>query len=171
MKQISKESTIIRLWRNFQKAAAILIIPLVLGGFFWQQFHVTDKTAVAYKEVFTSNGSRLVFNLDDGTKVWLNAGSSLKYPEKFTTLQRNVYLKGEAYFEVKSDKTKPFIVNTQSISVKATGTKFNVRAYLNQKESEVSLLSGKVSVSKSGTEDKAMITLLQPNQHLANDSA
>lgn len=166
MKQISKESTIIKLWKYFQTAAAILIIPLVLGGLFWQKFTVPEKAVTTYKEVITSNGSRLVFNLDDGTKVWLNAGSSLKYPDKFTSQQRSVYLKGEAYFEVKSDVSKPFIVNTQSISVKATGTKFNVRAFMGQKQSEVSLLSGKVSVFKSGVADKSIISLLKANQHL-----
>ena len=166
MKQISKESTIKVLWKYFQTAAAILIFPLVLGGLYWQKAAVHEKAVVAYKEVFTSNGTRMAFNLEDGTKVWLNAGSSLKYPDKFTSRQRSVYLKGEAYFEVKSDVSKPFIVNAQSISVKATGTKFNVRAYIDQKQSEVSLLSGKVSVFKSGTADKAMISLLHPNQHL-----
>ena len=166
MNQISERSTIKLLWNYFQTAAAVLIIPLVLGGLYWQKLTVPEKEVVAYKEVFTSNGTRMAFNLDDGTKVWLNAGSSLKYPEKFTGGQRSVYLKGEAYFEVHSDKTKPFIVNTQSISVKATGTKFNVRAYVDHKQSEVSLLSGKVSVSKAGAIDKSMISLLKPNQHL-----
>lgn len=166
MKQISKESTIKVLWKYFQTAAAILIFPLVLGGLYWQKYTLPEKAVVAYKEVFTSNGTRMAFDLEDGTKVWLNAGSSLKYPEKFNNNQRSVYLKGEAYFEVKSDVSKPFIVNAQSISVKATGTKFNVRAYVSDKQSEVSLLSGKVSVFKSGTADKAMISLLQPNQHL-----
>lgn len=166
MKQISKESTIIHLWKYFQTAAAILIIPLILGGLFWQKFNTHDKVAVAYKEVSTSNGTRIAFNLDDGTKVWLNAGSSLKYPDKFISKQRSVCLKGEAYFEVKSDESKPFIVNTQSIVIKATGTKFNVRAFLDQNKSEVSLLSGKVSVLKSGITDNAIITLLKPNQHL-----
>ncbi|MDP4289448.1 MAG: FecR domain-containing protein [Bacteroidota bacterium] len=165
MKQISNEYTIIRLWRFFKTAAAILLIPLVLGGLFWMKFTL-DKTSTAYKEVFTANATRLAFNLDDGTKVWLNAGSSLKYPEKFTSQQRSVYLKGEAYFEVKSDKSKPFIVNTQSISVKATGTKFNVRAFLDQQLSEVSLLSGQVSVFKSGSKENTIISLLKPNQHL-----
>jgi ferric-dicitrate binding protein FerR (iron transport regulator) len=167
MKQISKKSTIVLLWKYFQTAAAILIIPLVLGGLFWQKYFTTEKANLVYKEVFTSNGTRLSFNLEDGTKVWLNAGSSLKYPEKFTNKQRLVFLKGEAYFEVKSDESKPFIVNTQSIAVRATGTKFNVRAFLDQNLTEVSLLSGKVSVFKSGETDNSTISILKPNQHLA----
>jgi transmembrane sensor len=166
LKQISKETTIIYLWKYFQKVAAILILPLIIGGFLWQNGVFAPKSVVAFKEVFTSTGTRMAFSLDDGTKVWLNAGSSLRYPEKFTTSQRNVFLQGEAYFEVKSDKTRPFYVNTQSISVKATGTKFNVRTYLNKQESAVSLLEGKVSVFKAGAKDKDMISDLKPNQHL-----
>ena len=166
MKKVSKESVVIILWKYFQTVAAILIIPLFLGGFFWQKINSSKKETVVYKEAFTSNGTRLAFNLDDGTKVWLNAGSSLKYPEKFINKQRLVILKGEAYFEVKSDESKPFIVNTKSIVVRATGTKFNVRAFLDQKQSEVSLLSGKVSVLKSGVTDNAIISYLKPNQHL-----
>ncbi|NWJ51977.1 MAG: FecR domain-containing protein [Bacteroidetes bacterium] len=171
MNQISRKSTMIRFWRYFQTAAAILIIPLILGGLFWQKFNSTakEKEHIAYKEVFTSNGTRLAFNLEDGTKVWLNAGSSLKYPEKFTSNQRSVLLKGEAYFEVESDKSKPFVVYTKSLAVKATGTKFNVRAFLDQKQTEVSLLSGKVAVSKAGTTDNTIISNLKPYQHLDYD--
>ena len=166
MKKISRKSTVILLWSYFQKIAAILIIPLILGGLYWHKSTAEVKTNITYKEVFTSNGTRLAFNLEDGTKVWLNAGSSLKYPEKFTSNQRSVILKGEAYFEVKSDKSKPFIVHTQTIAVKATGTKFNVRAFMDQNQTEVSLLSGKVSVSKIGESDDALIADLKPNQHL-----
>ncbi len=171
MKQISRKSTVIRLWKYFQTAAAILIIPLVLGGLFWERSNHTEKEKESgiYKEVFTSNGTRLAFNLEDGTKVWLNAGSSLKYPEKFTGNQRSVLLKGEAYFEVKSDKSKPFTVYTQSIAVRATGTKFNVRAFLDQNQTEVSLLSGKVAVSKTGQADNTVISNLKPSQHLNYD--
>ncbi len=166
MNQISKEPPMLRFWSYFQKAAAILIIPLILGGLYLLKPNTTEKAVMAYKEVFTSNGTRMAFNLEDGTKVWLNAGSSLKYPEKFTGKQRTVLLKGEAYFEVKSDECKPFIVNTTSISVKATGTKFNVRAVEHQKQIAVSLLSGKVSVFKSDAPDNEVIVSLKPNQHL-----
>jgi ferric-dicitrate binding protein FerR (iron transport regulator) len=166
MKEISKESGLVVLWKYFQKAAAILIIPLVLGGLYWMKLNTPGKANMTYKEVSTSNGTRLAFNLEDGTKVWLNAGSSLKYPEKFIGNQRAVLLKGEAYFEVKSDESKPFLVNTRSIIVRATGTKFNVRAFLDQDQTEVSLLSGKVAVFKSCATDHTIITHLRPNQHL-----
>lgn len=172
MSQISRKSTIVRLWKYFQTAAAILIIPLVVGGLYWQKYTtsvVKEEVKISYKEVFTSNGTRLAFNLEDGTKVWLNAGSSLKYPEKFTSNQRNVLLKGEAYFEVKSDESKPFIVHTQSIAVRATGTKFNVRAFLDQNQAEVSLLTGKVAVSKEGVVNNTVVSNLSPNQHLNYD--
>jgi ferric-dicitrate binding protein FerR (iron transport regulator) len=78
-----------------------------------------------------------------------------------------IYLKGEAYFEVKSDKSRPFIVQTQTLQVKATGTKFNVQAFDNDHITEVALAEGKVAVAKSGNNGKLIsVSELKPNQHL-----
>ena len=84
--------------------------------------------------------------LADGTTVWLNANSSLRYPERFDTKSREVELQGEAFFEVQKEGGKPFVVKTSKMDIEVTGTKFNVNAYGTEKNFVVSLVEGAVSV-------------------------
>ncbi|ERJ59195.1 FecR family protein [Sphingobacterium paucimobilis] len=83
--------------------------------------------------------------LADGTRVWLNSSSTLKYPNGFAAQNREVYLDGEAYFEVAHNPNKPFVVHVDQMKVKVLGTKFNINSY-NKKAIKTSLVSGKVSV-------------------------
>jgi ferric-dicitrate binding protein FerR (iron transport regulator) len=97
-------------------------------------------------EVIVPFGKKSRILLSDGTKVWLNAGSRFAFPSGFTGKTREVFLEGEAYFEVtKSDRS--FFVNTPDLKVKVFGTRFNVSAYTSDKRVETILLEGKVSVS------------------------
>lgn len=159
-------------WYYLQRIAAVLFIPLMMGSFFWGKFsRIPDKSvapdSVIYNEVFAAYGTRSTLKLSDGSRVWLNSGSSLSYPVTFTNQKRIVKLKGEAYFEVHSDVSRPFIVKTQSINVLATGTKFNVQAFSASKEAQVSLVAGKVLVNKCyGENNISTIAELKPNQHL-----
>src|ERR1035437_4012353 len=157
-----------------QRVAAILFIPLMLGSFLWGRFTNANKSdssnQVVYNEVFAAYGTRSALKLADGSRVWLNSGSSLTYPDKFTNQKRIVKLKGEAYFEVHSDVSRPFIVQTQSVSVTATGTKFNVQAYLASRKAQITLVSGKVLVNKEiPGGNTSTIAELKPNQHLIYD--
>uniref|UniRef100_UPI0033429B3C FecR family protein n=1 Tax=Chryseobacterium sp. TaxID=1871047 RepID=UPI0033429B3C len=99
--------------------------------------------------------------LPDGTKVWLNAESSLKFPTQFTGNVRPVELIGEGYFEVAHDKSKPFFVSSRGQQVKVLGTKFNINAYENEPAILTTLVSGSVEVS---TLRKDMPTKLSPGQ-------
>jgi ferric-dicitrate binding protein FerR (iron transport regulator) len=92
-------------------------------------------------------GQRSTHLLPDGTKVWLNAMSSLEYPEVFSDSIRRVKITGEAYFDVASNPNKPFIAELRDISVEALGTAFNVKSFSNEPTRAVSLLEGKVKVS------------------------
>ena len=93
----------------WQQVAAILLLPLlILSAYLY--FKPASQIAETYQELFTPYGTWSVVNLPDGSKVWLNAGSSLKYPTQFNDKQRVVSMQGEAYFEVESDKEHPFIV-------------------------------------------------------------
>jgi len=83
-----------------------------------------DESAMA--QVIIPYGKRSEITLVDGTKIWLNAGSSLSYPIHFTKNRREVYLSGEAFFEVTSDDAKPFYVITNDMKIRVTGTRFNV---------------------------------------------
>lgn len=159
-------------WFYWQRLAAIIIIPLLLGSLFLALSNTDRKDQISeeviYNEVHAAFGTRSELRLSDSTVVWLNSGSSLKYPVKFTDNKRIVYLTGEAYFEVESDEKRPFIVETSTLQVKATGTRFNVQEYVNNPVSEVMLVSGKLTINESNPEKNyQLISELSPNQYLA----
>lgn len=173
LKQINKEQKSLTYWQLAQKIAAILFIPLVVS-MFWiysgKDFRIANQTGT-YNKVVAAFGTFSLLELPDGSKVWLNSGSSLRYPEKFKGDKRMVYLVGEAYFEVHSDKAMPFFVNTPYFTVKATGTKFCVRAEKKFLRPSVTLVEGKVAIEKpnSGIENDLIADLL-PNQHMTYDT-
>lgn len=152
MKQIlhRNQSISIRFKLSFlhywQQMAAILFLPLlILSAYLY--FKPAPSIVETHQELFTPYGTWSVINLPDGSKVWLNAGSSLKYPTQFNDRQRVVLLQGEAYFEVESDREHPFIVETKELTIKATGTAFNVNAYTSDNMAAVTLVKGKVAVT------------------------
>lgn len=101
-----------------------------------------------YNKLETPAGGTYHLVLSDGTQIWLNAGSSLRFPTTFHGNKRSVYLAGEAYFEVNSDPAHPFEVEaSEGMTVKALGTHFDVMAYPNEGKSMASLLEGRVQVS------------------------
>ncbi|WP_289660565.1 FecR family protein [Flavobacterium panacagri] len=109
-------------------------------------------------------GGIYAVSLSDGTKVWLNSKSSLKYPVEFSGNKRTVTLEGEAYFEVSKDPHSPFTVKTKSGNVTVLGTHFNVSAYEEDKNFETTLAEGKVKVSDISKSKPAEETILQPGQ-------
>jgi len=156
-------------WFYWQRIAAILIIPVAISSFIWIYFNPKKSVSsdkIVYNEINTAFGTRTSLRLSDSTLVWLNSGSSLRYPEKFYKKSRNVYLSGEAYFEVAKSPSRPFIVHTSGLDVMATGTKFNVLEYDSNPVTEVTLVSGKVFVNKPDNGNMRLISELSPNQHL-----
>lgn len=125
--------------------AAILFIPLLITSI-WM-FNNNRDSNLVYNMITleTPMGSKLKTVLPDGTEVWQNSGSTLKYPAKFTNQNREVLLTGEAYFHVSSDKSHPFLVKTADGTVKVTGTRFDVSAYPDDNFSSVVLEEGHVS--------------------------
>ena len=108
----------------------------------------STQATLAYNTVSTPMGGQFQLQLPDGTKVWLNAASSLKYPASFNGLgDRQVELNGEAYFEVAHDKTHPFIVKTTDQTIKVLGTHFNVNSYADEHKTTTTLEQGKIQVS------------------------
>ena len=115
-----------------------------------------------------ADGERLKLTLPDGSGVWLNAGSRFKYPNRFAQGKRQVYLlEGEGYFEVSHDAAHPFIVTSRNIDTKVLGTAFNVRAYYNLNNLQVSVTRGKVRVSNTSGSSSA---ILMPGEQLTIDS-
>lgn len=107
-------------------------------------------------------GEIVKLRLSDGSEISLNAGSVIHYPEHFTGDKREVYLEGEAFFEVAPDPGKPFIVHTGKISTRVLGTSFNVRAYPAMEELKVTVTSGKVGIASAGKS----LSVLYPNEQL-----
>lgn len=126
--------------------------------------YATQIEELVYNELFVPYGKKFSLVLSDGTLVHLNAGSSLKYPVKFIEGQpRQVYLKGEAFFDVYSDQGHPFVVSNEDMNIRVLGTKFNVSAYPEDREINTVLVEGSVSLYGPNEEyDKEKSALLEP---------
>lgn len=147
------------------KVAAILLLP-VLSLLIYTSIRYTDQFAANLPdmEVIAPAGSRVNLELGDGTKVWLNHGSELRYPHRFEADTRRVFLKGEAYFEVAHNSEVPFVVGTERLDVKATGTAFNVNAYEADERVEATLVEGQVIVYDRRNSNE--IRTMSPNECL-----
>lgn len=146
------------------RAAAILLLPVLTLLFYtnYEKVHYADN--LNELEVEAPAGSRMHIELGDGTKVWLNHGSKLKYPLRFALENRKVFLTGEAYFVVAPNANVPFIVGTNHLEVKATGTAFNVSAYSGDDNVETTLVEGKVILYERETNHE--IKTLSPGECL-----
>lgn len=110
----------------------------------------TTSGEVQYNTLIIPRGAEYSLILADGTKIYLNSESELRYPVKFSGNERRVFLKGEAYFDVTTDKTKPFIVNAQELDIQVLGTAFNIMAYQDVPQIETTLERGCVKVEGAG---------------------
>lgn len=126
---------------------------------------VKEKMQVAMNEVVVPYGRKSQLTLSDGTKVWLNAGSRLAFPASFSDDNREVWLEGEAYFEVAKDPAKKFFVRINDLSLQVLGTSFNVSAYGPDKTVETLLVTGSLSLSaKNNSLFGAEEVILNPRQ-------
>lgn len=127
----------------------------------------TNIKEVQLNEIFIPFGSTYKVQLSDGTMVWLNAGSTLKFPQNFVNSpgERMVYLEGEAFFDVTKDTEKPFIVSTRDLNVKVLGTQFNISSYTTDKTIKTTLVEGAVNVFETHTPGNQLH--LTPNQQAA----
>lgn len=137
-------------WQSFVAAASIIFV-LLLGGAYGVNLYLDSTIARNSFALETAYGEKSKLVLADGTVVWLNAGSSLRYSGNFNLKNREVILQGEAYFEVtkQSDGT-PFLVKTDHYSVQVKGTKFNVSSYPEDAVSTTALLEGSVDILYNG---------------------
>ena len=148
----------------WQKIAAVIVIPLLIYGLYEAiaNYRSNSIEKLTWNEISTPVGLRSVFHLPDGTKVWLNGNTTLKYPMQFSKNERLVKLKGEAYFDVVSDKQHPFVVNSGGLFVQAVGTAFNVSAYPGDSRLETALVRGKVNLMRETKQGRQPITSLKP---------
>ena len=135
------------------RTAAILFIPVLIGAvYLWIDRNGTGDP-IKMCEIVTQPDSRSRVELADGTVVYLNDGTRLRYPNRFDKRgERRVYIDGEAYFEVESDPEHPFVVESPLVTTTVTGTKFNLCAYSGDRVFEASLLEGKITLNRGPQE-------------------
>ncbi|MDN5212933.1 FecR domain-containing protein [Fulvivirgaceae bacterium BMA12] len=135
------------------KVAAVVI--LALGSVFTLMKLKPEGKPPTITTVFVSKkspvGQKIITWLDDGTKVHLNAGSDIRYAEKFSDSLRLIHLRGEAYFEVTRDTSRPFVVKTGKVKTTVLGTAFNVKAYPDENKIDVAVAEGKVKVENESS--------------------
>lgn len=157
------------LFRTWMGRAAIWGSILLLVGsavfIFKNKKQKEARPVVAtISQVGVPNGVPVKRLLPDGSEVWLNAGSHIRYNDNFIQKTRDVYLEGEAYFNVAHDADHPFIVRAGNITIRALGTTFNVHAYQNESKIEATLITGKILVKIDGKSDQDIILI--PNEKL-----
>jgi transmembrane sensor len=155
-----------RIYRWYSIAAAVLLIPILIAGGIWfseqnQQESILVEAPVT-STLFAPLGSRISFSLPDGTKGWINSGSSLEYQLPFNN-NRQVEVMGEAWFDVAHDASHPFEIAVGDSKVKVLGTKFNINAYPDEEYLEVVLEEGKVEFS---TLKFSSVIELKPNERM-----
>lgn len=143
--------------------SVLLAVVIASGGWLtWKNFVIKDHEM---NVVSTRNGSKTMITLPDGTQVWLNADSKITYPNNFQQAgSREITLAGEAFFDVKHDAGRPFIIHTRYLNIKDIGTSFNIKAYPDDSLSEASLISGAIEVSLRSEPGKSLI--LSPKEKM-----
>lgn len=175
------EQKLIQLWNTtwFRKIAAVLVFGL-LSVYVYNNYLVKERDYYNYNEIVNSlyndglleqiNNSNKpqIVTLSDGSSVLLQPKSKLSYPKIFIGNERNVYLSGEAFFEISKNPKKPFFVHANEIVTKVVGTSFRIKAYVNESNVEVLVRTGKVKVisEKAGSKLNQKEIVLLPNQAL-----
>ena len=141
---------------GLMRYAAVFFLAFLSGAFALHLFNRNQDAPLneAYNEIQVPNGEKSIITLYDGTRVWLNSGTTFRYPVTFQPGERNVYVDGEAFFDVSEKKDQPFIIQADQLKIKVLGTRFDVCAYHADDEFFVTLEEGSVHTSSliTGTE-------------------
>ncbi|MCK9412554.1 MAG: DUF4974 domain-containing protein [Prolixibacteraceae bacterium] len=157
--QASIRWTKIRWINTTLKYVAIVVVAFVAGILL--QSNLTGSTTLHFSEIHIPYGQMGQLTLSDGTEVWLNSGTTLRYPDRFGTRSRNVEVIGEAFFKVAKIPDKPFTVNSTDLNIEVLGTSFNFSAYQRDNFSSVTLVEGKVAIQDN---EGVTIAQLHPGQ-------
>lgn len=131
------------------KYAAIIFVAFIAGNLLNPLISGDEEKEVRYSEIKVPYGQMSQITLSDGTKIWMNSGTVLRYPEQFGANNRSVAIDGEAYFEVTKMDYSPFTVNTADMKVQVLGTSFNLSAYKEDASTSVTLVEGKVAIQNN----------------------
>ena len=158
-------------FNKYLKLAASWLLIFGLGSFVTWWFSGRSKELIASQtnkiiEISTPLGARSMIKMPDSTVIWLNAGTTITYSQDYGQQTRTLNLKGEAYFNVAKDSVHTFIVNTEGITVRALGTRFNVKAYPEEKTISATLEEGKIDIRVISMTDKNERVLLKAKDKL-----
>jgi ferric-dicitrate binding protein FerR (iron transport regulator) len=157
---------------RYRNIAAILLIVILSSALIFKLVEKRNPASeTVFNEIFTANGQKGQVVLSDGTKISLNSGTKLRYPSGFNQKKREVYLEGEAYFDVSHDKAKPFLVHSGKMVIKVLGTSFNIKSYPDERKIETTLVSGSVEILEVSDNKSNKISTLKPNEQAIYDKA
>tara|TARA_R110002124_G_scaffold25999_1_gene93639 strand:+ start:2507 stop:3523 length:1017 start_codon:yes stop_codon:yes gene_type:complete len=146
------------------RIAAVLIVGFFISLVYWKLAPVSKE----FHTVSTQKDNLSKVTLPDGTIIWVKSGSNLRYPEQFGSKTREVFLDGEAFFEVAHNPEKVFLVHTSDITIKVLGTIFNVKSYKDQGTIETTLVEGSVKIEKADSSDDTDIILTPSERAVYN---
>jgi ferric-dicitrate binding protein FerR (iron transport regulator) len=157
-----------RIPRRWWLAAAglSLLVGTSVAGYFIGLSQTAPAAGhhITYQEITVPKGEKSELTLSDGTRIWINADSHVRFPGQFSNESRDIWLNGEAYFEVTSDTKRPFLVHTSELDVRVYGTKFNLKAYPDEDVIETTLVEGIVSLqTRNAINHKKEEVFLKPN--------
>lgn len=145
--------------------AAVLVLSVILSATYSIFFISKSADSSTYQEVCAASGTRSSINLPDGSMVYLNSGSTIRFSNQLASQkERRVELNGEGYFKVAKDTKHPFIVQIEKLEVRALGTEFNVNAYEPKTKIEIALVEGKVSIGNLNSKADESLMILDPDQ-------
>lgn len=165
--RISNQETT-KWWIPLQRIAAILLLPLlVYSGYISirnASIKMQQEEHVVMQTISSRQGMVTQFDLSDGTKVWLNSGSSLQFPTSFNGALREVKVSGEAFFKVTKNEKQPFRVHVKDLHIDVLGTSFNVVSFDDEQQTEVVLAEGKVKLSAETNQVNKEFSIMHPGQ-------
>ena len=162
------------IWKNFLRVAAAILIAVSIGWYAGTHFAGKKDSAshaeIAMQQVTTQKGKNAEISFSDGSRIILNSASTLRFPKEFTGHERKVYLDGEAYFIVAHNTQNPFVVQTSEAEIRDLGTKFDVRAWSEDKKVAVTVREGEVAVRPSQASPKQEKVILKKDQYTVVES-
>ncbi len=167
-KQQFKQRKVVTPFMYYAVRISAVIFFLVASTFIVSQY-VLNNDEIVYQEIFVPKGSRTSMKLPDGSKVWLSNNSSIKYPTNFKGETRELELRGEAYFEVRHNKKKPFVVNVGENRIKVLGTRFSLTAYPEDNILRADLVEGKIQLDINDEKGGYHSYTMRPSQSLIFD--
>lgn len=150
---------------SWLKIVATIVLISSISLLFFTYLKQTKKEEITYREIYNPKGQKRLVTMPDGSNIYLNGDSKIKYVKNFNRGKRIVYLEGEAFFDVQHRPSQPFIVRTGKVSTTVLGTSFNINSYKSSKNISITVQTGKVGVVVKNGKEK-QVQFLYPNQQL-----